>query len=175
MRVRGRGAAAATAGWLLAACASSGPRHPPPPDPELRIWSPGFVRWAPGADRSMRFAIENGTQRTLSLPAPDAEGARVAIFGDSETPACSVQPAAERSVGVPVQLSPGDQVIVTVDLAAACGALAPGEYRYEIGYRIPPTGGKGSTVLQTRYGTLVVEESGRPRAARTGPPGPRRP
>jgi hypothetical protein len=168
MRAARAAAAAAAAGWLLAsACGSmSGrPRRPPPPDPDLRIWAPQVIHWSPGADRSMRFAIENATQRTLEVREPDARGARVAIFVDSgEAQACGVEgedpPAAE-----PVKLAPGDQVAVRVDLGEACRNLAPGEYRYELSYRMPRG---GSTAIPTSYGTLVVEGPSRA-VGRRGP------
>jgi hypothetical protein len=160
---------AAAIGALLAACASGPPRHPPPPDPDLRIWSPGVVHWLPGAERSIRFAIENGTQRTISVPQPDPAGARVSIFGEAEAPACALEPSqTEGPAGAPVSLSPGDQVIVTVDLSGVCGGLPPGEYRFELSYRLPPSGGKAGVSLLTRYGTLFVEGRGPRSPAQTG-------
>jgi hypothetical protein len=176
MTVAGRTAAAGAGVLLAIACASSGGRPPrPPPDPPLRIWLPGIVHWGPDAGREVRFAIENGTNRTVSLPAPDPEGARVAVFGEAgETPVCSVDPGPGEGVpGSSLALSPGEQVIVAVDLAAECGALPPGEYRFEVAYRIPPVDGKGALTLPTRYGKLLVEGRGRA-AARRGPPGPSR-
>lgn len=164
-------AATAAAALLALACASAtGQRGPPPPDPDLRIWAPPVVHWS-GAERSLRFAIENATQRTLEIKDPHPSGARVEIFADSDAPrSCGVEPR-EPPAEEAVKLEPGDQVPVTVDLAEACRDLRPGEYRFEVSYRIPGNGG-GGIVLHTRYGTLVVE--GSPRAARRSP-GPVRP
>jgi hypothetical protein len=165
-----RRTAAAAIGALLAACTSGPPRAPPPPDPDLRIWSPGVVHWLPGTERSIRFAIENGTQRTISVPQPDPAGARVSVFGEAEAPACALDPSrpTEGPAGAPVTLSPGDQLIVTVDLSDACGSLPAGEYRFELGYRLPPSNGKAGVTLLTRYGTLVVEGRGPGAVPRTG-------
>jgi hypothetical protein len=168
-------ALAAAAGGILACAAPGGRPRAGEPEPGLRIWAPTLVRWSPGSGREVRFAIENGTQRTLELPAPDPDGARVAIFADAEAPACAVEPSAA-APGETVRLAPGDQVALRIDLGRACGALRPGEYRYELSYRAPRRGG-GALSLPTWYGTLLVD--GPPRAERRagvpvlGPAGPR--
>jgi hypothetical protein len=152
-----RAAALAAAAGAALACASGGrgPRRPPA-DPDLRIWVDPVLHWEWGTARAVAFAIENGTNRTLELPAPDPSAARVAIYADSgEARACGVEPDAPRS-GDFVRLAPGDQVPVRVDLRDACGALAPGEYRFELSYRSERASG-GPLTLATRYGTLVVE------------------
>lgn len=175
MSARRRAAAAATAaGWLLAACGgAAGGRHPEPPDPDLRIWAPSVVHWAPGTERVLRFALENATQRTVDIGEPDPGRARVAIFADAGSPrTCGVEPA-DPAPGGTVALAPGDQVAVRVDLGDACGDLRPGEYRFELSYRLPRTDGAAAIVLPTRYGTLVIE--GRARAVGRGGPAPIRP
>jgi hypothetical protein len=114
------------------------------------------VQWQAGARRELRFAIENATQRTVEVPPLDARGARVEVFADAEGHrACGVDPASS-AADERIKLAPGEQVAVTVDLAGACGALPGGEYRYEVSYRVRGEHG-GGTLLQTRYGTLVVE------------------
>jgi hypothetical protein len=171
MTVAGRAAAGALGALLAVACASSGRRPPPPPDPALRIWLPGVVHWDAGGERALRFAIENGTNRTVSVPEPDPAGARVAIFGDvAETPLCSVEPGADGAPapGTPVALAPGEQVIVEVNLGAECAALPPGEYRFEVAYRVPASEGQAAVTLPARYGKVFVE--GRGRAAARRPP-----
>jgi hypothetical protein len=162
-------AVGAAAGWLLSiACSSvTGRRAPPPPDPDLRIWAPPRVEWPAGSGRSLRFVIENATERALEVPPPHPSGARVAIFPDAgDFRACGVEPGAPPEADA-IRLEPGDQLPVTVDLGAACGDLPPGEYRYELGYRLPATGG-AAIALQPRYGTLVVDGPA-PAAARRGP------
>jgi len=159
MRAARTAAAAAAAGWLLAAaCGSvSGRRRPEPREPDLRIWAPVVVRWATDADRSVRFAVENGTQRTLEVREPGPSGARVAIFRDAgSAQACGVEPG-DAPAGEAVRLAPGDQLPIRVDLRVACRDLGPGEYRFEVGYRVPPSGGGAPVLLPTRYGTLIVE------------------
>ncbi len=162
----GARAAAAAAGWLAACASSGGGRHPEPPDPDVRIWVPTVVHWTPGTDRTMRFALENATQRTLPVVEPDPDRARVAIFaGAGSAQACGVEPG-DPAPGGTVSLAPGDQLPVRVDLGEACRDLRPGEYRYELSYRLPPSDGRAGVALPTRYGTLVVE--GPPRAAARG-------
>jgi hypothetical protein len=110
----------------------------------------------------MQFAIENGTQRTLEVREPGPGGARVAIFPDADSArACGVEPG-DAPAAQAVRLAPGDQLPVRVDLGDACRDLGPGEYRFEVGYRVPPSDGGAAIVLPTRYGTLIVE--GRARA-----------
>ncbi len=157
MRAARWAAAIAAAGWLLAGCGSTGRSRPQPPEPALRIWAPTIVHWSPGADRSVRFAIENGTQRTLEVPEPDASGARVAVFAEADSDrVCGVEPSEARPAE-PVRLAPGDQIPVRVDLGDACRDLRPGKYRFEVSYRVPRSDGGAGIVLQRWYGTLVVE------------------
>lgn len=113
----------------------------------------------------MEFAIENGTYRTLEVPPPDPEAAGVAIYVEpGAARVCGVEPSVRSPAGT-VQLAPGDQVAVRVDLDGACGALGPGEYRYELTY-------KG---LATRYGTVVVNGGPARNAGRPAGPPPRPP
>ena len=173
MRAGARAAAVAAAGWLAASCAMGGSRRREPPEPDLRIWAPTVIRWAPGAERTFPFALENGTQRTLVVGHPDPGRARVAVFLDAgPARACGVEPGDPSSVGT-TALAPGDQLPVRVDLADACRNLRPGEYRYELSYRLPAAGGRGAISLTTRYGTLVVE--GPARASARGGSAPPRP
>ncbi len=173
MRAGARAAAAAAAGWLAAACALGTPRRREPPDPDLRIWAPVVIHWAPGARRTFPFAIENATQRTLDVGDPEPGRAGVAIFLDAgPSRACGVE-AGDPVPGGTASLAPGDQLAVQVDLADACRDLLPGEYRYELSYRVPGAGGRGAVSLLTRYGTLVVE--GPARASARGGSSPSRP
>jgi hypothetical protein len=182
-RWRARAAAAGIAAFALgAACAAvTGRSPPPPPDPDLRIWTAGVVHWGPESERSVRFAIENGTFRTLAVHEPDPARARVVVYaGDGGAIACAVEPKdPPAGDGETVKLAPGDSLPVRVDLERACGDLRPGEYRYELGYRLPPAEGKAGLALQTRYGILLVEGQPRSAAGRSGtapkrPPTPRR-
>lgn len=156
-------AAAAAAGWLVAAgCSSTGRRAPAPPDPDLRVWAPPVVHWG-ASGRRMRFAVENATQRSVEVQEPDPGAARIDVFADAGAArVCGVDAASDPPSRGAVTLAPGDQVPVTVDLGDACGELRPGEYRYELTYRVANAGGV-ATALHTRYGTVVVEAL--PRAA----------
>jgi len=173
MRAGARAAAVAFAGWLAASCALGGTRRREPPEPDLRIWAPAVIHWAPGAERAFPFALENATQRTLDVGDPDPGRARVAIFLDAgPARACGVEPG-DPSPGGRTSLAPGDQLPVRVDLAGACRNLRPGEYRYELSYRLPGADGRGAISLPTRYGTIVVE--GAARASARGGSAPPRP
>jgi hypothetical protein len=178
MRRLGAAALLAAAGGLLACGSLGGRPRPEPPPPSLQIWAPPILRWAPGADRDVEFAIENGTNRTLEVPLPDPAAARVAIFPSvGEARACGVEPAEPTPAGT-IRLAPGDQLPVRVDLEEACAGLPAGEYRYELSYRAAKAGG-GTLSLPTRYGTIVVSEAARaarrPAAAASRPPAPRAP
>jgi hypothetical protein len=169
MRAARAAAAAAAAGCLLATACSAGTatQRPSAPEPDLRIWAPPVIHWSPGAERSVRFAVENVTQRTIEVGEADPRAARFAVFLDAgQAQACGVEPE-DPSAAEAVKLQPGDQLPVRVDLGDACGGLSPGEYRYELSYRVAKRGG-GTTSLQTRHGTVIVD--GPPRAVgRRGP------
>jgi hypothetical protein len=166
-------AAAAAAAWLLSTgCGGfgGGKRRPEPPEPALRIWAPSVVHWGPGDRRSFRFALENGSARTVHIGEPDTARAGVAIFAGGEPArACGVDPPTARPGGGEqgggadrentVSLAPGDQVELRVDLAAACADLGPGEYRFEVSY--VSAAGDGGAAPRTSHGTLIVEGGGR--------------
>lgn len=143
----------------LAAC-GGGRKRPPPPEPSVVIWTPGFVRWDGRGDRAVRFVLENGTSRTVTLAAPDPRRARVTVYGEEDRPVCATEPS-EPPGGDTVSLAPGDELPVRVDLSDACRSLPPGEYRLEIGYQ-PPKGGPGEALApHPRSGVLVVSATGR--------------
>jgi hypothetical protein len=109
----------------------------------VRIWVAPILWWEEGAAREVDLAIENATNRTVAIAAPDAAHARVAVFatGPESLRVCGVEP--REPAGAPgrrVELAPGDRVAVRVSLAEACGAVAPGAYRYEVSYRAPSLG-----------------------------------
>ncbi len=176
------GGCLATAALLAAGCSLSmggGGYDGPPPEPDVGIWVPSLVRWEAGADRHVDLAIENPTDRTIAIAAPDPANAGVAIFrGPDTTRACGVEPrpAGEARAGAArkVMLGPGERISVRVDLGKACAGLGPGEYRYEIAYRAPPVAGEDafSGALATRFGELVVAEP--PQASEGDRPVPRR-
>jgi len=154
------------------------------PERGIRVWVTPVVRWDTPA-RVVNVAIENLTDRTIVIAKPDAANVRVDVFarGDSSR-LCGVEPvAAPASPAERVELAPGDRVAVRVDLTEACGAVPPGEYRFEVAYRSPEIQGERtfSGALATRFGELIVsdgaaardpERAPRRRAARAG--GPRR-
>ena len=172
MRGRPAAAAAAAAVWLLSVgCGGVGGRrrHPDPPEPALRIWAPPVVHWSAGEGRALRFALENGTASTLRIEEPDSARARVAIFPGAETArVCGIEPAAaaakpdgrDPTPDDTVALAPGDQVELRVDLADACGDLAPGEYRYEVSY-VGAGGGGTGLAPRPSSGTVVVDGGAR--------------
>lgn len=144
---------------LAGACVSGGRRASEPPEPALRIWAPGVVHWS-GGRRELRLAIENGTNRTVRMEAPDARRVRISIHPDAGPErVCGVEPEAG-GAGDAVAVEPGDAVAVRVDLAGACGRLLPGEYRYVIGYEAPAAGAGQAVRLSPRHGTVVVEAGG---------------
>lgn len=153
----------ATTGLLEAGCSLSlGSRRSEaaPPEADLHIWVPPVVRWEAGSDRHVDLAIENPTDRTIEISAPDPANAGVGIFfGPEATRACGVEPrAAGEGSARKVVLAPGDRVSMRVDLGEACAGLGPGDYRYEIAYRAPPVAGQNASsgALATRFGELFV-------------------
>lgn len=154
-------AGAALLALALAAGCASGGRRSEPPEPALRIWAPGVVHWS-GGRRELRLAIENGTNRTVRMEAPDARRVRISIHPDAGPDrACGVEPEAG-DAGDALAVEPGDAVAVRVDLAAACGRLPPGEYRYVVGYEAPAAGEGQAVRLTPRHGTVVVEAAAPP-------------
>jgi hypothetical protein len=155
---RSRAAGAALLLVLLAACAA--PRRREPPEPALRIWTPGVVHWSAGR-RDFALAIENGTSRTVEVEQPSARRARVVLFdGAGADRACGHDADGEGPAGAVTSIAPGDSRAVRVDLEAACGALPPGEYRYEVGYEAPAVGPGPSVRLRAGYGHVVVSGTG---------------
>lgn len=140
MGVRRSTFAALAAALALAACSSGGAARRPEPAPQpLRLWVAPIVWWEQGAALDLDVAIENATLRTVALAAPDAANARVALFaGPEPEPLCALEPREPPATPrARIELAPADRVAVRVSLAGACGALAPGEYRYEVSYRSP--------------------------------------
>jgi hypothetical protein len=146
-----------------------GRRDPGPPDLGVRVWTMPLVHWDAGSPRAVALAIENGTDRTVRIAAPDPAYARVEVFaGPDSVRVCGAGPAegartAPAPAGVEViELEPGDRASLEVDLGAACASVPPGSYRYEVAYRLPDVEGKGaiSGTLPTRYGELVVAAGG---------------
>lgn len=165
--------AAALAALLAAGCTFGGGgrarRDPGPPDLGLRVWAIPLVHWGAGAPRMVVFAIENGTDRTVRIAAPDTAHARVEVFfGPESVRMCGVGPAeGARTAAAPagaqvIELEPGDRAALEVDLGAACASVPPGSYRYEVAYRLADVAGDGavSGTLPTRYGELVVAPGG---------------
>ncbi len=139
----------------LAACAGPGKREPP--EPALRIWSPGVVHWSAGR-RDFALAIENGTSRTVVVEQPSARRARVVLFdGAGADRVCGHDADAAGPAAAATSIAPGDSRAVRVDLEAACGLLPPGEYRYEVGYEAPAVGAGPSVRLRSGHGHVVVD------------------
>lgn len=172
--------AAVLACLLAAGCsgASAGRRDDGGPDLGVRVWAPPIVRWEAGRPREVEFSIENLTLRTVTVPATDPANARVDVYAGPESiRLCGVAPRqgpAPRGAET-IALAPGDRISVRVDLDAACAAVPPGDYRYEVSYRLPDTGRSGvvAGTLPTRYGQVLVaagsaQEPARRLRARSG-------
>jgi hypothetical protein len=155
------GAVCVVAGVLAACGTGGGARRAEPPEAPLRIWAPPIVRWATESERRVAFVIENPTQRTIALAAPDPRHARVEVFAGPESiRLCGVEPRPSGTGAIPpvVELAPGERAAVLVDLGEPCRGLPPGDYRYELSYRAPEPGPEGAFggVLATRHGQLFV-------------------
>ncbi len=165
MRERRRTAAVALIGLAVACGGADRERRA---EPALRIWTPILVWWDAGRPRRLDFAIENPTDRTVALAAPDPANTRVELYGPESYRLCGVAPLGRAAPGARVALAPGDRWPVHVDLDAACGAVPAGEWRYEIAYRSPEPAGprSGSSAeaaastftgtLAARYGQIIV-------------------
>jgi hypothetical protein len=134
--------AVAAAGCVIAACSTrtgSGRGAEDGAPQPVRIWVAPILWWEEGAARGVDLALENATNRTVAIAAPDAAHARVEVFAGPESlRVCGVEPLERTDAPGPrVELSPGDRVSVRVSLAEACGAVVPGAYRYEVSYRAP--------------------------------------
>lgn len=143
---------------LAYACSVGGaPRRPEPPEPALRIWIPGLVHWS-GGRRDIGIAVENGTNVTIQVEAPDPRRARVVLFSDSGSDrVCGQDPDATGPPDRAIPLAPGEARELHVDLTRACGGIPPGEYRYEAGYEAPAVAPGPVVRLRPRYGHVVVE------------------
>lgn len=141
----------------------------------VRIWAPPIVRWERAGGRHVEFAIENQTNRTLTVAAADPANARVDLFAGPESiRVCGSVPregpAPRPSDGAAsadaVALDPGDRLSVRVDLEESCAKLPAGDYRYEVSYRMPDVGRAGAVkgTLPTSYGEIVVEAAAAGRA-----------
>jgi hypothetical protein len=88
----------------------------------------------------------------------------VEIYGPESVRLCGVGPGGRPAPAPRIALAPGDRVTVHVDLEAACAAVPPGEYRFEVGYRAgdasgPVAPGGASAFVGTlppQYGHVVV-------------------
>lgn len=135
-----------------------------------------MVRWEAGSRRDVAFAIENPTNRTIAIAAPDPANARVEVYAGSEAyRVCGVAPSGPAAPAAPVAIAPGDRVAVRVDLRRACGALPPGEYRYVVSYEAPPPATPPredafSGTLPARYGQVLVPAPAAAAAAVCAPP-----
>lgn len=156
----------------LAATACAGPaRRREPPEPDLRLWTPGIVYWR-GDQRAFPLAVENGTSHAVEVEAPRSRRARVILFlGPGPDQACAHEADPGGPPEAPVSLAPGEGRGVRVDLEAACGRLPAGEYRYEAGYEAPAAGPGPPVRLRTVHGHVVVEPGAAP-AGGGGSPAP---
>jgi hypothetical protein len=143
----------------LAGCGGEAAERRPTPEPALRIWTSGLLRWEAGAPRSVDFAIENATRRSVAIAAPDPANARVDVFaGPGNFRVCGAAAAAPPAPGPRITLAPGDRVAVRVHLDGACAGVPSGEYRYEVSYRAAEAPGRDafSGTLPTQYGQVLV-------------------
>ena len=143
----------------------------------MRIWAPTIVHWDRAGARHVEFAIENQTDRTLTLAAADPANARVDLFAGSESiRVCGAAPREGPPSREAVALGPGDRQAVRIDLEESCARLPPGDYRYELSYRIPDVGKPGAVKgsLPTSHGEVVIEAppAGRAGEAVAGPEAP---
>ena len=153
------------AGALAAACTLGGRRRPEPPEPALRLWTPGLVHWSDGR-RDLGLSLENGTNRTIRVEAPDPRRARIVLYSDAfPDRVCGQDADATGPPDQAIALAPGEAREVRVDLARSCGRILPGEYRYEAGYEAPAVGPGPALRLRPSYGHVVVE-AGSPRLER---------
>lgn len=143
----------------MTACAGPARRREPP-EPALRIWTPGIVWWD-DTRRTFPLQVENGTGRPVELEAPGPRRTRVVLFAGAEHDrVCWHEADASGPPGESISLAPGEGRAVRVDLEAACGRLPPGEYRYEVGYEAPAVGPGPSVRLRTVHGHVVVRGGG---------------
>jgi hypothetical protein len=150
----------------LAACGTP-PARREPPEPPLRVWTPGLVHWS-GERRDLGLEIENGTARTLQVERPSPRRARVVVFsGSGPDRVCGQEADVGGPAGEATPIGPGGGLAVRVDLSQACGALPPGEYRYEASYEAPAIGSGPTVRLRPSHGHVVVD-AGPPSPARGG-------
>jgi hypothetical protein len=159
--VRASWRAAAIIGVAVAAACGGADdlRRRSPAEPDLRIWTPLVVRWEAGRPRHVDFAIENPTNRTIAIAAPDPANARVEIYAGSDTfRVCGVAPSGPARPGARIEIGPGDRVAVRVDLDRACGGVPAGEYRFVLSYVAAPAASKDafSGTLPAAHGQVIV-------------------
>ena len=155
----GGGVALACAGTLVAALALAcvgPPHHREPPEPPLRIWTPGLVHWS-GDRRIMAVAIENSAPVPVPVEDPDPRRVRVVLFnGVGPDRICEKDAEEAGPVAQAVSLRPGEMRPVPVDLGEACARVPPGEYRYEVGYDAPAVAPGPPVRLLAAFGHVLV-------------------
>ena len=155
----GGGVTLARAGALVAALALAcvGPPHKrEPPEPPLRIWTPGLIHWS-GDRRIMAVAIENSAPVPVPVEDPDPRRVRVVLFnGVGPDRICEKDAEEAGPVAQAVSLRPGEMRPVPVDLGEACARVPPGEYRYEVGYDAPAVAPGPPVRLRTAFGHVLV-------------------
>ena len=123
----------------------------------MRLWTSGLVHWS-GERRDLGISLENGTNRTIRVEAPDARRVRVALYSDAGPErVCGQDADATGPADRAIALAPGEAQELRIDLARICGRLPPGEYRYEVGYEAPAVGSGPTLRLRPSYGHVVVE------------------
>jgi hypothetical protein len=165
----GSGRAPALLLAVAAACAGrfgdGGAKRSPP-----RVVGPEVVRWSAEGPRTLELVLDNPSGRGLDVPDPSHRAAVDVRATGAGGASCQVRPVGPDLPTIHVDA--GARLPVTIALGAACGALPPGEYRYDARLDLPPLFDGASDradPLATTSGLIVVE---RPRAAVTFPAAP---
>ena len=165
----GSGRAPALLLAVAAACAGrfgdGGAKRSPP-----RVVGPEVVRWGAEGPRTLELVLDNPSGRGLDVPDPSHRAAVDVRATGAGGASCQVRPVGPDLPTIHVDA--GARLPVTIALGAACGALPPGEYRYDARLDLPPLFDGASDradPLATTSGLIVVE---RPRAAVTFPAAP---
>lgn len=132
----------------------------------VRLEVPATVRWEEGGARELEVAVANVSGRTLGVAKPDLRTVQVVVSAAGASgPACRT-PSPTANTLEPWQasaLANGDRVLAKLDLAAACGKLPRGDYRYEVRYVSPPVRAFDQAwvgALGPAQGALAVVEKG---------------